>query len=125
MDDFKMADLFTRPTTQYVRSAMIRLRFQLSSGQFYKLRNHPDPVKRFPHPTLILGDLPLWALDVVDAWEVGQQRLAAEEAREAAAKAAEAEAEAAEKERARIAKEEAAELARQSKGIRRTRGKAA
>lgn len=69
-----MSDIYSRPNTQYVRAATIRARFKLSPTQFYKLRNHPNPLKRFPHPTLILGDLPLWSEAVIAAWEAAQQR---------------------------------------------------
>lgn len=69
-----MSDLYARPMTQYVRSAMIRARYRLTPTQFYKLRNHANPLKRFPRPTLILGDLPLWSEDVITAWEAAQRK---------------------------------------------------
>jgi hypothetical protein len=65
---------YTRPHAQYVRSAGIMARYNLSKTLFYQLRNHPDPLRRFPHPTLILGDRPLWSEDVLAAWEAAQAR---------------------------------------------------
>lgn len=69
-----MSDPHSRPMVQYVRSATIRARYNLSVAHFYRLKNHPDPLKRFPHPTLILGDLPLWSEDTLAAWEAGQRK---------------------------------------------------
>jgi predicted DNA-binding transcriptional regulator AlpA len=65
---------YSRPMTQYVRSATIRERYKLSATQFYKLRNHANPLKRFPRPTMILGDMPLWSEDALTAWEAAQKR---------------------------------------------------
>jgi len=65
---------FARPQTQYLRATAIQERYHLSRSQFYRLRHLVNPIKRFPHPTLILGDTPLWSEDVLTAWEAGQRR---------------------------------------------------
>jgi hypothetical protein len=87
---------YARPNTQYVRATTIQARYGLSPTLFYKLRHLADPLRRFPNPTLILGDTPLWSEDVLTAWDAAQkrdialrQRIAAnQEAEQAAAKKA-------------------------------------
>lgn len=60
---------------QYLRIADIRRRLGGISGQmFWRLRQNPDPKRRFPAPTMILGrNMPLWAIEVVEQYEREQK----------------------------------------------------
>lgn len=68
-----MDDLLTVPVerreTRYLRASTIKQRYGFSTATFYRLRHHPNPLKRFPRPAMILGTYPLWAESDLIAYE--------------------------------------------------------
>lgn len=73
-----MNDLLTPPppppSTRYLRGPSIIKRYGFSSRTFHRLRTHPDPLKRFPRPALILGSLPLWRESDLIAYEAAHKK---------------------------------------------------
>lgn len=64
-----MNTIFDRPPTQYLRRRDVTKRYDFSTEQFYRLRHHPDPLQRFPRPTMILLGQPLWSLSDLEAYD--------------------------------------------------------
>lgn len=59
----------------YLRRMDIVERLGLSKATLLRLRKHPDPAVRFPKPTMILNNVPLWAIETIEAYERAQQEL--------------------------------------------------
>lgn len=73
-----MDDLLTPPPApppiRYLRGPSVMKRYGFSRKTFYRLRTHPDPLKRFPRPALILGTLPLWRESDLIAYEAAHNK---------------------------------------------------
>ena len=63
---------------KYMTRKDVLRRFHISSSGLHLFRTHADPDRRFPPPTLIMGQTPLWAIDVVEAFDNRQRELSKE-----------------------------------------------
>lgn len=73
-----MDDLLTppppAPQTRYLRAKSVMKRYDISALKLYRMRTHPDPLKRFPRPTMILGSFPLWSERDLDAYDAAHRK---------------------------------------------------
>lgn len=57
---------------KYLRRNDIYRRFGITRMTLHRLRHHEDPELRFPEPTMVLMNSPLWSIEAVAQYEQRQ-----------------------------------------------------
>jgi hypothetical protein len=63
------------PSERFFGKAEVALRYDMTVRHLNKLLQHPDPERRFPAPTLVVGLKPGWSEADLDRFDAEQAEL--------------------------------------------------